>query len=178
MYFPQFGISNTTINPLLYSFCEIARKMPTCLNDKLTLVQVMAWCHQTTSHFLRQGWPRSVLAYDVTRPQWVKLKSRVTSSPSASCTVVLSFYILHWTQTTATVLLMQHFEMMEQVWKQNLTKIESLSDLWPSEWRSSTLYYMWRNFSHYGLQMTGHNTGILSHFTRWWHWASFLMISL
>ena len=28
--------------------------------DKSTLVQVMAWCHQTTSHYLSQCWPRSV----------------------------------------------------------------------------------------------------------------------
>ena len=41
-------------------------------NDKSTLAQVMAWCHQATSHYLSQCWPRSVLPYDVTRPQWVK----------------------------------------------------------------------------------------------------------
>ena len=37
-----------------------------------TLVQVMAWCHQATSHYLSQCWPRSLLPYGVTRPQWVK----------------------------------------------------------------------------------------------------------
>ena len=31
----------------------------------------MAWCHQATSHNLSQCWPRSLLPYDVTRPQWV-----------------------------------------------------------------------------------------------------------
>ena len=36
-----------------------------------TLVQVMAWCHQATSHYLSQCWPRSLSTYDVTRPQWV-----------------------------------------------------------------------------------------------------------
>ena len=41
-------------------------------DDKSILVQVMAWCHQATSHYLSQCWPRSLLAYDVTRPQWVK----------------------------------------------------------------------------------------------------------
>ena len=39
--------------------------------DKSTLVQVMAWCHQATSHYLSQCWPRSVLPYGVIRPQWV-----------------------------------------------------------------------------------------------------------
>ena len=40
-------------------------------DDKSTLVQVMAWCRQATSHYLSQCWPRSVSPYGVTRPQWV-----------------------------------------------------------------------------------------------------------
>ena len=39
--------------------------------DKSTLVQVMAWCHQATSHYLNQCWPRSMSPYGVTRPQRV-----------------------------------------------------------------------------------------------------------
>ena len=62
---------------------------------KSTLVQVMAWCCQATSHYLRQCWPRSMLLwnsffilstiivhrrslyffllpYGITRSQWVK----------------------------------------------------------------------------------------------------------
>ena len=31
----------------------------------------MAWCHQATSHYLNQCWPRSMSPYGVTRPQWV-----------------------------------------------------------------------------------------------------------
>ena len=31
----------------------------------------MAWCHQATSHYLNQCWPRSLPPYNVTRPQWV-----------------------------------------------------------------------------------------------------------
>ena len=62
----------STIN-ILSIFCEIAiRWMPQHLTDhESTLVQVMAWCRQATSHYLSQGWPRSLLPYDVTRPQWV-----------------------------------------------------------------------------------------------------------
>ena len=41
-------------------------------DDKSTLVQVMAWCHQATSNYLSQCWPRSMSPYGVTRPQWVK----------------------------------------------------------------------------------------------------------
>ena len=40
-------------------------------DDQSTLVQVMAWCRQTTNHYLSQCWPRSVSPYDVTRPQLV-----------------------------------------------------------------------------------------------------------
>ena len=56
-------------------FCEIAiRWMPQYLTDHWsTLVQVMAWCRQTTSHYLSQCWSRSLSTYDVTRPQWVNL---------------------------------------------------------------------------------------------------------
>ena len=32
----------------------------------------MAWCHQATSHYLSQCWPRSLSPYGVTRSQWVK----------------------------------------------------------------------------------------------------------
>ena len=31
----------------------------------------MAWCHQATSHYLSQCWPRFMSPYGVTRPQWV-----------------------------------------------------------------------------------------------------------
>ena len=46
-------------------------------DNKLTLVQVMAWWRQTTSHYLtrlRQYSPRSLLPYSVIRPQWVNQK--------------------------------------------------------------------------------------------------------
>ena len=49
------------------------RWMPRDLsNDKSTLVQVMAWCRQATSHYLSQCWPGSMSPYGITRPQWVK----------------------------------------------------------------------------------------------------------
>ena len=40
--------------------------------DKSTLVQVMAWCRQATSHYLKHCWHRSMSPYGVTRPQYVK----------------------------------------------------------------------------------------------------------
>ena len=42
-------------------------------DDKSTLVQVMAWCHQATSHYLIQCWPSYLSPCGVTRPQWVKV---------------------------------------------------------------------------------------------------------
>ena len=44
---------------------------PDLTDDKSTLVQVMAWCRQATSHYLSQCWPRSMSPNGITRPQWV-----------------------------------------------------------------------------------------------------------
>ena len=41
--------------------------------DKSTLVQVIAWYHQATRHYLSQCWPRSLSRYDVTNPQWINV---------------------------------------------------------------------------------------------------------
>ena len=38
-------------------------------DDKSTLVQVMAWCRQATSHYLNQCWPSSLSLYGVARPK-------------------------------------------------------------------------------------------------------------
>ena len=53
--------------------CEIALRWMSLdlTDDKSTLAQVMAWCHQATSHYLSWCWPRSVLPYGVTRPHGV-----------------------------------------------------------------------------------------------------------
>ena len=46
--------------------------MPVDLIDsKSTLVQVMAWCRQATSHYLSQCWPISMFLYGITKPQSV-----------------------------------------------------------------------------------------------------------
>ena len=42
-------------------------------NDKSTLVQVMDWCRQATSHCMSQCWPKCMTPYGVSRPVWVKL---------------------------------------------------------------------------------------------------------
>ena len=49
-------------------------------NDKSTLLQVMAWCRQATSHYLGQCWPRSILPNGVARPQRVNFSRDVPLS--------------------------------------------------------------------------------------------------
>ena len=44
-------------------------------DDKSTLVQVMAWCHQATSHYLGQCWLISLPPYAIARPQWVEIQT-------------------------------------------------------------------------------------------------------
>ena len=58
---------------------NILRWMPQVLTGhKSTLVQVMAWCHQATSPYLSQYWPRSLLPYGITRPQWLLLRKLIS----------------------------------------------------------------------------------------------------
>ena len=73
---------------------EIAlRWMPLDLtDDKSTLVQVMAWCGQATSHYLSQCWPRSLSPYGVTRPQWVKY----STSKEIYTWLVVGCVLLHY----------------------------------------------------------------------------------
>ena len=57
--------------------CEIARRWVSLdfTDGQSTLVQVMAWCRQATSHYLSQCWPRSLSPYGITRPLWVNMSS-------------------------------------------------------------------------------------------------------
>ena len=36
-------------------------------NERSTLAQVMAWCHEATSHCMSQCWPRSMSPYSITK---------------------------------------------------------------------------------------------------------------
>ena len=57
-------------------------------DDKSTLVQVMAWCRQATSHYLSQCWLRSMSPYGVTRPQRVFLYTVAQWPYMVSCTSI------------------------------------------------------------------------------------------
>ena len=56
--------------------CEIALRWMSLdlTGNKSTLVQVVAWCHQATSHYLSQCWCRSLSSYGVSRPKCVDNK--------------------------------------------------------------------------------------------------------
>ena len=51
----------------------------------ITLIMVMAWRRQETSHYLSQCWPRSLSTYGATRAQWDK-----------KCFLTQDFWILLW----------------------------------------------------------------------------------
>ena len=61
----------------LYGYLEhlpynCSRCMPKYLTDDYTtLIQVMAWCRQTTNHCLNQCYTSSITPYNLTRAQWV-----------------------------------------------------------------------------------------------------------
>ena len=54
-------------------------------DDKSTMVQVMAWCRQATSHYLSQCWPRSMAPYGITRPQLVIAYAHCNSKAFVQC---------------------------------------------------------------------------------------------
>ena len=64
--------------------------------DKSTLVQVMAWCRQATSHYLSQCWPSSLSPYSITRPQWVNTDGAKQFRVIAKCDTVQSGLGDHW----------------------------------------------------------------------------------
>ena len=70
-------------------------------DDKSTLVQVMAWCRQATSHYLNQCWPRSPTPYGVTRPQWVK--SHLISTPEKNHSTTYALSMSWWVSDIRTI---------------------------------------------------------------------------
>ena len=85
---------------------EIAlRWMPLDLtDDKSALVQVMAWCRQTTCHYLSQCWPRSMSPNGVTRPQWVNTGSVVELNEKCNLVCKIIFKIFNSQRHIATII--------------------------------------------------------------------------
>ena len=66
----KFIIQNYSLGT--YSWITLRWMPQNIINEKSTLVQVMAWGHQATSHYLSQWWPSSTSPSGITRSQWVK----------------------------------------------------------------------------------------------------------
>ena len=64
-------------------------------DDKSTLVQVMAWCRQATSHYLSQYWPCSLSPYGITRPEWVK-DGNGFMTLDLKCQTLIQLDLLQW----------------------------------------------------------------------------------
>ena len=82
-------------------FCETTLRWMSLdlTDDKSTLVQVMAWCRQATSHYLIQCWFRSLTPYGVTRPQWVNQTygtSMIRSADWRLCISKIFPYLIKW----------------------------------------------------------------------------------
>ena len=73
-----FCFSLNVLKKIMNACCDIALWwMPqNTFDDESTLVQVMAWCHQTISYYLRQCWLRYMSTYDIVGSQWVKSLAR------------------------------------------------------------------------------------------------------
>ena len=77
------------------SYDNVARWIPQEPTDsKSTLVQLMAWCHQATSHYLSQCWPRSMSPYGFTRPQRVKMCTWLHCAVYCG-TYIISYFWIH-----------------------------------------------------------------------------------
>ena len=75
-------------------FCETALIWMSLdhTHDKSTLVQVMAWCHQATNHYLSQCWSRSMSPNGISRPQWVNANHQCRRVPLVSPSYVFSSF--------------------------------------------------------------------------------------
>ena len=77
--YPNFALSHwwymySSLNPCfrLSLWALLVKLLSQNTFNKSTLVQVMAWCHQATSHHLNQCWPRYMSSYNITKSQCVK----------------------------------------------------------------------------------------------------------
>ena len=101
-------------------FYEIAsRWIPLDLTDD-TLVQVITWCRQASSHCLSNCWPRFMSPYGVTRPQWVRLNLVQYGSFITTISVVL------WARYLETI-----WQLRNTLWANEISW--DLRFMWDSE---------------------------------------------
>ena len=115
-----------------------------------TLVQVMAWCRQATSHYLSQCSHRAMSLYGITKPQWVDY------------TVPCQTLKIHW---LSQPLCHPSIPILPPDWLQDLTR----GKLYPSQCSSIHHYHIeaetrWPPFSKRHFQMD---------FLEWKFWLDF-----
>ena len=59
------------------------------------MVQVMAWCHQSTSHYLNKYWPRSLLPYSFTMLFQLQYMQPQTPSVQSAATIIYKSPLTH-----------------------------------------------------------------------------------
>ena len=116
----------------------------------------MAWCRQATSHYLRQGWPRSMSPYGVTRPQWVTLTMRVTDYSVQTTSISL---LMPW----LIVLPGHHIDWARQV----------CPCLWWEKISTTCTFPMWRNAIKCSLHIYVSSKKIQQ--VKLWWWEAFLL---
>ena len=105
------------------------------IDDKSKLVQVMAWCHQATNHYLSSCWPRCKSPYGITRLQWVK--SVLTGNTASRNGSIPSRHpAISWTNVDSRWTVLKNLEKSEKILQRFYTKRSSffnrptISNLW------------------------------------------------
>ena len=101
---------------LMSTSCNIALSLipQNTFDTKSTLVLVMAWCRQVTSHYLSQCWPRSVSLYGITKPQWINATADFAGK--SALTQVMTW---HWTDTKPLPEPMMTISLMRNMLRMN-----------------------------------------------------------
>ena len=76
--------------------CEISPRWMSLhlTDDKSTLVQVMAWCHQATSHYLFRFWLSSISPYGVTRVTLLVMRLAYFQKTRSIPWLLMSWFLL------------------------------------------------------------------------------------
>ena len=144
-------------------------------DDQSTLVQVVAWCHQATSHYLSQCWPRSLSPYGVTRPQWVKCSTHWHWNKMAAIFQKTFSNTLSWMKIKEFQFNF-HWDLFQRVWLTtagNISAIPTLNALISIIWSLFELsLYFYTYFEcideHYMIALWVVTIFLYLHWMHWW----------
>ena len=161
-------------------------------DGKSTLVQIMVWCRQATSHYLIQYWPISMSPNGVTRPQWATYSTGVRpyderffhrNSHSMeisfcchpSCVEVIAMKFCTWHDSCAGVPCAKSYSDLIPyhgvTLKQNFHRIWNTMEKSSVKWAPGPLYALWRNHLSTVLGLYTHRMGTVELFR--WHRRSY-----